>query len=198
MNTQIHKMSISQSSSNLTRQKLKFGSCQNGRETSSSFHHSASTISMKDCQKVNDVYSSPIETHHSQQHSEHDQAVKTNKKTIMIFHCEFSSERGPGLLRFLRNQDRSLNANSYPNLYYPELYLLEGGYKSFYETFKAYCDPQTYKPMHHSEHTHDLKHFRAKAKSWEANRHNYLIKCNKENAHFRKNVLPGIPKSDQH
>ncbi len=59
------------------------------------------------------------------------------KRTIIIFHCEFSSERGPSLLRFLRNQDRSLNEQSYPNLFYPELYLLEGGYKSFYEKFKV-------------------------------------------------------------
>jgi rhodanese-related sulfurtransferase len=60
-----------------------------------------------------------------------------DKRVIVIFHCEFSSERGPSLLRFLRSQDRSLNEKCYPNLYYPELYLLEGGYKSFYESFKV-------------------------------------------------------------
>jgi hypothetical protein len=59
------------------------------------------------------------------------------KRVIVIFHCEFSSERGPGLLRFLRNQDRALNEDCYPYLHYPELYLLEGGYKSFYEHFKV-------------------------------------------------------------
>ena len=37
----------------------------------------------------------------------------------------------------MRNQDRSLNEHDYPNLYYPELYLLEGGYKLFYESFKV-------------------------------------------------------------
>lgn len=60
-----------------------------------------------------------------------------NKRVIIIFHCEFSSERGPSLLRFLRNQDRALNEDVYPYLHYPELYLLEGGYKSFYENFKV-------------------------------------------------------------
>jgi rhodanese-related sulfurtransferase len=60
-----------------------------------------------------------------------------NKRVIVIFHCEFSSERGPSLLRFLRNKDRALNEDVYPNLHYPELYLLEGGYKSFYENFKV-------------------------------------------------------------
>jgi hypothetical protein len=57
----------------------------------------------------------------------------SGKRTVIIFHCEFSSERGPSLLRFLRNQDRAANRDSYPKLYYPELYLLEGGYKAFFE-----------------------------------------------------------------
>lgn len=92
------------------------------------------------------------------------------KRTIIIFHCEFSSERGPSLLRFLRNQDRTLNEHEYPKLFYPEIYLLEGGYKCFYENYKTFCQPQEYKPMLHAEHLKDLKHFRAKAKSWEVQR----------------------------
>ena len=62
-------------------------------------------------------------------------ATDPDKRCIVIFHCEFSSERGPTLSRFLRNQDRLRNNDSYPNLYYPEIYLLEGGYKAFYEQF---------------------------------------------------------------
>ena len=68
-------------------------------------------------------------------------------------------------LRFLRNLDRQLNEHSYPNLYYPELYLLEGGYKNFYEQFKLYCCPQSYKPMLHVDHSEDLRHFRSRARS---------------------------------
>lgn len=34
--------------------------------------------------------------------------------------------------RFLRNNDRARNTSVYPNLYYPEMYLLEGGYKEFF------------------------------------------------------------------
>ena len=52
---------------------------------------------------------------------------------VLIFHCEFSSERGPKMYRFLREQDRELNKDSYPKLNYPEVYVLEGGYKAFYE-----------------------------------------------------------------
>lgn len=94
--------------------------------------------------------------------------VEPGKRLIIVFHCEFSSERGPGMLRFLRNQDRAANKNSYPQLFYPELYLLEGGYKAFYESTLEYCEPMEYKPMLHQDHVQDLKHFRAKAKTWES------------------------------
>ncbi|KAJ4461009.1 putative Cdc25 phosphatase [Paratrimastix pyriformis] len=51
----------------------------------------------------------------------------------IIFHCEYSSQRAPTLLRALRRMDREISV--YPNLYYPHLYLLDGGYKAFYEKF---------------------------------------------------------------
>lgn len=40
-------------------------------------------------------------------------------------------------MRFLRGHDRKLNEHNYPKLFYPELYLLEGGYKNFYEKYKV-------------------------------------------------------------
>ena len=51
---------------------------------------------------------------------------QTSTQTI-IFHCEFSSERAPALLRCLRRFDRAKNC--YPQLDFPEIYLLKGGYK---------------------------------------------------------------------
>ena len=33
----------------------------------------------------------------------------------------------------MREIDRKRNGMAFPKLYYPELYLLEGGYKAFYE-----------------------------------------------------------------
>lgn len=90
----------------------------------------------------------------------------TNKRVVLVFHCEFSSERGPNLLRFLRKMDRDTNKECYPALYYPELYLLEGGYKLFYQDCKEHCEPQSYKPMLHKDHANDYRHFRAKSKSW--------------------------------
>lgn len=36
--------------------------------------------------------------------------------------------------RFLRETDRRRNGMDFPKLYYPELYLLEGGYRKFFES----------------------------------------------------------------
>ncbi|GFN88600.1 M-phase inducer phosphatase [Plakobranchus ocellatus] len=90
----------------------------------------------------------------------------SNKRRILIFHCEFSAERGPGLFRFLRQKDRDTNKECYPFLHYPEIYLLEGGYKNFFENYPKLCEPQTYKRMLDKNHSEDLRKFRAKCKSW--------------------------------
>ncbi|XP_069140150.1 M-phase inducer phosphatase-like [Argopecten irradians] len=87
-------------------------------------------------------------------------------KHILIFHCEFSSERGPKMSRFLRSKDRELNKDRYPYLDFPEVYLLHNGYKSFYQNHKDLCEPMSYKPMLHENHADDLRHFRSKSKSW--------------------------------
>lgn len=95
--------------------------------------------------------------------------VETNdltKRNIIVFHCEFSSERGPKLSRFLRNHDRILNSDSYPALHYPEIYLLHGGYKDFFAAFPDLCDPIAYRPMLDPEFGDAYRHFRAKSKSW--------------------------------
>uniref|UniRef100_A0A8C5MUR9 M-phase inducer phosphatase n=1 Tax=Leptobrachium leishanense TaxID=445787 RepID=A0A8C5MUR9_9ANUR len=83
-------------------------------------------------------------------------------RTILIFHCEFSSERAPKLCRLLRNLDR--NANVYPQLFYPELYILKGGYKDFYERFKGLCEPQGYVNMLHRDFRDHLRQYHRKKK----------------------------------
>ncbi|XP_018082472.1 uncharacterized protein LOC494708 isoform X2 [Xenopus laevis] len=82
--------------------------------------------------------------------------------TLLIFHCEFSSERAPKLCRLLRNLDR--NANRYPHLHYPELYILKGGYKEFYGKFKGLCEPQGYVNMLHKSFSDQLKQYHRKNK----------------------------------
>lgn len=56
--------------------------------------------------------------------------VCPGKRVVVVFHCEFSSERGPRMARYVRERDRAVN--EYPNLHYPELYILKGGYKEFF------------------------------------------------------------------
>lgn len=89
-----------------------------------------------------------------------------DKKTIIIFHCEFSSERGPKMARFLRQMDREVNRERYPFLCYPEIYLLEGGYKAFFQGHSSLCVPESYTPMDEPNFRAELKHFRAKSKTW--------------------------------
>ena len=52
----------------------------------------------------------------------------------MVFHCEFSSERGPRVYKLFRSMDRKKNI--YPELDWPEIYLLKDGYKRFWEELK--------------------------------------------------------------
>ncbi|CAF1148549.1 unnamed protein product [Adineta steineri] len=83
------------------------------------------------------------------------QLKDSSKRNIIIFHCEFSSERAPSLLRYFRSEDRSVHEKTYPELHYPEIYLLEGGYKAFYEYSKEFCIPEQYRTMidiHYQEH----------------------------------------------
>ncbi|XP_073416030.1 M-phase inducer phosphatase 2 isoform X2 [Dendrobates tinctorius] len=91
-----------------------------------------------------------------------------DKRVIIIFHCEFSSERGPRMCRFVRMQDRS--SNEYPKLHYPELYVLKGGYKEFFPGFQTLCEPQAYRSMYHKDFKEDLKLYRAKSRTWGGDR----------------------------
>ncbi|KAH0506189.1 M-phase inducer phosphatase 3 [Microtus ochrogaster] len=121
------------------------------------------------------------------------------KRIIIVFLCEFSSERGPRMCRSLREKDRALN--QYPALYYPELYILKGGYRDFFPeymvkgygraqtwwdvemraqepkeslslspTFQELCEPQSYCPMHHQDHQAELLRWRSQSKAQEGKR----------------------------
>ncbi|KAJ6252981.1 cdc25-like protein phosphatase twine-related [Anaeramoeba flamelloides] len=70
------------------------------------------------------------------------------KKACLVFHCEFSQNRGPAMCRLIRKTDRQIN--QYPNLYYPQCYVLEGGYRKFFnccEKTKTFCYPESYQEM---------------------------------------------------
>jgi M-phase inducer tyrosine phosphatase len=65
---------------------------------------------------------------------------------VIIFHCEFSHNRGPQLAAIFRKIDRNMNKFSYPNLLYPHVYILDGGYRDFFVAFPQLCDGG-YTPM---------------------------------------------------
>uniref|UniRef100_A0A3B3VME1 M-phase inducer phosphatase n=1 Tax=Poecilia latipinna TaxID=48699 RepID=A0A3B3VME1_9TELE len=97
------------------------------------------------------------------------------KRVVIVFHCEFSSERGPRMCRFVRERDRAVNV--YPNLHYPELYILKGGYKDFFPFFQTQCEPQSYRPMHHEDFKDDLRKCRLKSRTWAGERSKRDMYC---------------------
>lgn len=54
--------------------------------------------------------------------------------------------------KFLRQRDRTVNAHRYPLLTYPEVYILDGGYSSFFQDHRYRCFPQNYVEMGAKEH----------------------------------------------
>jgi M-phase inducer tyrosine phosphatase len=51
------------------------------------------------------------------------------------------------MYRWLRGMDRAANIENYPALTYPEIYILDGGYSTFYQMFPGMCDPSSYVSM---------------------------------------------------
>ena len=109
------------------------------------------------------------------------------KAHILIFHCEFSSARGPSLMKLLRSRygshlhslifshskcvlvhfrDRDLNWQTFPALHYPECYLLSLGYKEFYKNYPELCEPRNYVPMTDPNFANEERKFHKKSRSW--------------------------------
>lgn len=78
--------------------------------------------------------------------------VEPTSSALLIFHCEYSAHRAPLVAKFIRNRDRTVNADRYPALTYPEVYILDGGYSSFYKDYRHRCFPQNYVEMEAKEH----------------------------------------------
>ncbi|KXX80808.1 M-phase inducer phosphatase [Madurella mycetomatis] len=73
-------------------------------------------------------------------------------RTLLIFHCEYSAHRAPIMARYIRAEDRNMNAEHYPRLTYPEVYILDGGYSAFFNEHRERCYPQAYVEMNAAEH----------------------------------------------
>lgn len=59
--------------------------------------------------------------------------------TLFVFHCEFLVYRGPNMAAHLRKLDRRANVDHYPNLSFPDVVVLDGGYKDFWLAHPGLC-----------------------------------------------------------
>lgn len=81
-------------------------------------------------------------------------------RVCAIFHCEFSQRRGPDMLKLVRKEDRDrVPFDRFPQLHYPECYVLEKGYKKFWETYPHMCEPSAYVPEQDERFVAECRHF---------------------------------------
>jgi M-phase inducer tyrosine phosphatase len=73
-------------------------------------------------------------------------------RTALVLHCEYSAHRAPIMAKFIRHHDRAVNVDTYPHLTYPDMYILDGGYSSFFAEHRSLCYPQNYVEMNAKEH----------------------------------------------
>jgi M-phase inducer tyrosine phosphatase len=76
---------------------------------------------------------------------------------LFVFYCEFSQKRGPCAANHMRRLDREDNATAYPRVHYPLLYLLQGGYSSFFAKYRNLCVPEAYVPMDDKDHVTECR-----------------------------------------
>lgn len=104
--------------------------------------------------------------------------------TVIIFHCEFSSERAPRMALHVRNRDRMVNAHKYPFLLYPQLYILEGGYRAFFLQFPQHCDPPGhYVPMRTTDHRDELRYHQRLRHFGDGKHRHKLRSCSLKKSH---------------
>ena len=64
--------------------------------------------------------------------------------------------------RFLRYKDREMNRDIYPNLFYPEIYVLDGGYSAYFTKNESRREPFDYVSMNDSRFSSRRKEERSK------------------------------------
>uniref|UniRef100_A0A0N5A1K6 protein-tyrosine-phosphatase n=1 Tax=Parastrongyloides trichosuri TaxID=131310 RepID=A0A0N5A1K6_PARTI len=101
--------------------------------------------------------------------------AKEIENKIPIFYCEFSQKRGPTMANCLRKSDRERNV--YPNLKYKEIYVLDRGYKRFFDVDKhhSFCEPSGYVRMLDKNYSNELKKYSIYHKS-KRNKNKRIIK----------------------
>jgi M-phase inducer tyrosine phosphatase len=80
----------------------------------------------------------------------------SKRKALIVLHCEYSEIRAPRMqvsrlplvlsgayksrANHIRQQDRQRNGEDYPRLTYPDIWILEGGFRTFYGAYENLCD----------------------------------------------------------
>lgn len=59
------------------------------------------------------------------------------RESIIIFYCEYSSQRAPNLYNLVRALDREMN--KFPELSLPNIFVLEGGFQKFQSLYPHLC-----------------------------------------------------------
>jgi rhodanese-related sulfurtransferase len=67
-------------------------------------------------------------------------------RTVIILYCEFSSHRAPTMFQSIRLIDEAITAST-GGLLLPELYILEGGYSTYFDAYLTDCTPRSYRKM---------------------------------------------------
>jgi len=80
--------------------------------------------------------------------------------TALIFHCEFSQQRAPAMVKALRQRAAE------QGVVLPPLYIMKGGYHDFFARRADLCEPQGYVGMHSAAHTAEF----AAARHWSPRR----------------------------
>ncbi|KAA8496174.1 M-phase inducer phosphatase 1-B [Porphyridium purpureum] len=77
---------------------------------------------------------------------------------IIVFYCEFSSERAPKQWQDFRQADRGRNSHQYPRLSHPYIYVMAGGYRQFVAQFGELCAPRAgFIEMNHASHQWEMR-----------------------------------------
>ncbi|CAB3405244.1 unnamed protein product [Caenorhabditis bovis] len=85
----------------------------------------------------------------------------TLEGVIPIFYCEYSQVRGPEMARCLRTIDMRYHQRNWSQLDFPEIYLLDRGYKRFWmdESLRDLCTPHSYVSMNTMAYRHILRQY---------------------------------------
>ncbi|KAG8963569.1 cell division cycle- protein [Tulasnella sp. 419] len=94
-----------------------------------------------------------------------DEEINGEKRTVIVFHCEFSAKRAPTFAKQFRSTDRKMNLDKYPKVHYPEVYILQGGYKGYYDRHAVRCTG--YVPMDAPEHIRARHEHLNKFRRWD-------------------------------